>query len=472
VVTGLGSTDAPSVWAGADSTLPPLDTNNLFPPGPSEQWVRYANAAVASAAFPVGFAPRPIDNETTYYKNRYLPIDFAVPTYVDAKFPEDWLNPDPRPFAFLSVDGGMINNEPFEYARSALMKEPPKPNERTGEKADRAVIMIDPFPEPPNFLPDNKPDPDIVSVAAALFPALINQARFKPSELYDALDPVVYSRFLVAPHRNLNRADGKDETFSIACGLLGGFGGFFDEGFRQHDFQLGRRNCQRFLKEVFALPDTNDIIKSWSAEARRDFHTTARPGEPPQYPIIPVMGTAAPEVKILPWPRMSTQDLDTLNERIEDRLSKLAPRLIEAQTKGRSLRLVLKFAVYWGKSRLLQYIKLAILSDMIRRDQIAGWDLPDRYQSEATRKVLAELAAPAYDLRTIPSLVRSTLLDRARVEAILNALAAIANRPYSIWQTTYNGAPAYTLESRKPSAARRFPILGQVISWFDELTVD
>jgi hypothetical protein len=42
--------------------------------------------------------------------------------------------------------------------------------------ADREVIMIDPFPEPPSFAGDGKPAADLVSLIAALFPALVNHA--------------------------------------------------------------------------------------------------------------------------------------------------------------------------------------------------------------------------------------------------------------------------------------------------------
>jgi hypothetical protein len=166
--------------------------------------------------------------------------------------------------------------------------------------ADRAVVMIDPFPEPPSFATEEKPASDIVNVAAALFPALINQARFKPSERIDAVNPDVFSRFLIAPHRQ--RRDRPQELYAIACGLLGGFGGFLDEEFRAHDYQLGRRNCQRFLKDVFALPSDNPIIREWPAGAQQNTQfqtdtlyedqTEVLAEKRPRFCIIPLLGSA------------------------------------------------------------------------------------------------------------------------------------------------------------------------------------
>ena len=87
-----------------------------------------------------------------------------------------------------------------------------------------------------------------------------------------ANDPEVYSRFLIVPRRGF-RADGTLEPFTIACGSLGGFGGFLSRKFREHDYQLGRRNCQWFLKQYFALPSEgegrNKLFDGWTPEARR-----------------------------------------------------------------------------------------------------------------------------------------------------------------------------------------------------------
>ena len=76
---------------------------------------------------------------------------------------------------------------------------------------------------------------------------------------------------------------------ALQCGSLGAFGGFFDKTFRQHDYQLGRRNCQQFLKKYFSLPAANLIIAG---------------GLPPQdrAAIIRQFGGPAPSAAFAHWP--------------------------------------------------------------------------------------------------------------------------------------------------------------------------
>src|SRR5262249_9015271 len=155
------------------------------------------------------------------------------------------------------VDGGVVNNNPFDYAQYALMGHHTAAT-KAAEVSRCAVIMVSPFPEPPAFPAEGLPAAELVAVLRALFPALIDQARFKPTELLPPGDPDDHSRFLIVPDRNI---DGQEQRYTIACGLLGGFGGFLDETFRAHDFQLGRRNCQEFLRSTFGLPGNNAVVE-------------------------------------------------------------------------------------------------------------------------------------------------------------------------------------------------------------------
>src|SRR6516165_12285205 len=115
------------------------------------------------------------------------------------------------------------------------------------------------------------------------------------------MDPKDHSRFLIAPHRNIG---GVEQRHKIACGLLGGFGGFLDEKFRSHDFQLGRRNCQAFLRSTFGLPEENPL--SAAMEGRAQFRISADDENdlPERYPIIPLLGSANDEVPLPYWPRI------------------------------------------------------------------------------------------------------------------------------------------------------------------------
>jgi len=250
-----------SDWVSEDKHLP-LSVRTLPDASPSSklprEWDAYGTSALASSAFPIGLASREIEAPIEQYHGRKYPLrlDGAA---INPDFPAGW---SPEIFTFRNVDGGLINNNPFDYAQYALAGKIAK-LKTAGAEADKAVIMIAPFPEPPTFLPDGQPRPELINVVLALFPTLINQARFRASELAPAMNSQDYSRFLIAPHRKLptsNTGDGVEECYKIACGLLGGFGGFLDEKFRAHDFQLGRRNCQAFLRWTLALPTGNRIV--------------------------------------------------------------------------------------------------------------------------------------------------------------------------------------------------------------------
>jgi hypothetical protein len=68
--------------------------------------------------------------------------------------------------------------------------------------------------------------------------------------------------------------------------------------------------------------------------------------------------------------------------------------------------------------------------------------------------VAAALTDPAFDDRTAEGIATATLLDQARVEAIIQALLKADGRPYQAgtanWQQ--NGRELYTLKSRMPNA--------------------
>ena len=152
--------------------------------------------------------------------------------------------------------------------------------------------MISPFPELNPIASQGQPASDIVSITSALLPSLIDQARFKPSEIILAADPKHGSRYLIGPSRVTS--DGKEQRYGIASGLLGGFGGFVARAFRDHDYQLGRRNCQRFLQTAFALPADNGLIKSWHTNVDKTQFKAIRTedekkrNDPETYCIIPL----------------------------------------------------------------------------------------------------------------------------------------------------------------------------------------
>ncbi|MCL2453456.1 MAG: patatin-like phospholipase family protein, partial [Alphaproteobacteria bacterium] len=409
-VEGLGRWSgerAQSFFANQDQKRV-IEAANLRPQStpPDSNWKDYAVCTLASAAFPVGLSPRligatlgtdPVHNE---YDGRRIPIAAfhgslaQPPAWQPSVIRED-------PFWFTTADGGIIDNDPFEYAHFSLKKQlHPESSEPSGEllledhlpsalsEVDRAVIMISPFPELKPIAPQGKPTPDILSIFSTLMPALIDQARFKPDEIIRAANPKYGSRYLIGPSRVTS--DGKEQRFGIASGLLGGFGGFVTRSFRDHDYQLGRRNCQRFLQTAFTLPENNPIILSWKKKGINieDYKATQteeekKRGEPPTYYLIPLFGSAKDEVLLPAWPQISQERFEALQERIAERFDGIAPRLLGQYVNG-ALWLLLWLAVKrlpppFGliRNRALDFVRAYFLADLVRRDQIEGWELPE-----------------------------------------------------------------------------------------------
>ena len=194
----------------------------LVTPDPDKpNWKDYAICALASAAFPVGLAPRligatlgkdssPAEKRKDEYEGRRWPIDLVAsdltrgPAWLDTVRAE-------APFWFTTADGGIIDNDPFEYARFSL-KDGGKLDQGIEHRlnaVDRAVIMVSPFPELKPIAPEGRPASDLVSSFSALMPALIAQARFKPSEIILAARSTHGSRYLIGPSRVT--PDGKEQ---------------------------------------------------------------------------------------------------------------------------------------------------------------------------------------------------------------------------------------------------------------------
>ncbi len=361
IITGLGSALRPRVMAALDAALN-LDSQAVPAPwsypahGPRpapDTWYSFADTTLSTAAFPAGLPPREIAVSLPSYDGRlFAALDMETRVVDSGKLQPAWTNPDFKPSAWgsisprpiINVDGGMIDNDPFEYARMALVKERLveeggqlawQANPRDEHEADSAVLMIMPFPEPPAFQPDDAElNPTLLYAVTRLFGTLVNQTRFKPVELIAAADEKIFSRFLISPSREGPNGEMFAGADAIACGLLGGFGGFMDEAFRAHDYQLGRRNCQRFLQEVFLLHKNNAVVRDWAAGL------TPTPGaahvaqdgatdDPVIARIIPLYGRAAIEVPAPVWPKLSEKKVALLTQGVENRAAALVPLVIK-----------------------------------------------------------------------------------------------------------------------------------------------
>ncbi|KGO93215.1 hypothetical protein Q766_07870 [Flavobacterium subsaxonicum WB 4.1-42 = DSM 21790] len=223
-------------------------------------------AAMSTGAFPVGLESRDLNRKSKYIQqNKYLNLILSGQN--SDKIQYDFL-PEGDDYLSLNVDGGVINNEPYEITQQLL--DDRQKNTITDNAArlaytpktkasefDSVVLMIDPFPndeeaEATTFVPKKA----WINVLPSILSAMRGQLMMKDDQVKRAYLSDDYTRFLIMPVR-------EKEKYTIACGSLGGFGGFFSKDFRKHDYFLGRRNCQYFLKKHFTAPQSagNPILK-------------------------------------------------------------------------------------------------------------------------------------------------------------------------------------------------------------------
>lgn len=312
----------------------PLDVADTTGPN----WALFGTVAMATGAFPVGLAPRPIERKVADY-DVSLRVGRDTPAGFQTIAPNDIVR-DCDPFRFVAVDGGTIDNEPLEIGRRLLSQSGKL--EDDGIKANKAIILIAPFPNYLQLPPENAKR-RLVDVVPQLSTTLIQQSRFKPDELSKAANDTVFSRFLIAPSRDGAAA----KRYPIACGVLNGFGGFIDESFRRHDYLLGRRNAQAFLRVHFALPEDNPLFddvankEKWHivdlgdqvrGGATKSFAAVRdAPKDQPGLPIIPLCGALAKEIVIGPadQPQPGTVDRADLGKRIDRRMGAVVAALVD-----------------------------------------------------------------------------------------------------------------------------------------------
>jgi predicted acylesterase/phospholipase RssA len=278
------------------------------------------NAAMATGAFPVGLRARRVTRHGIYVNQLSWLKDVTK------------LNPiNDGDYESLFVDGGLINNEPFDRVRDCLV-------DVTGEKKSAyesfdlfrsTIVMIDPFPSAPgNFKDDEK----LLNVTGNTFSTMMEQLRDKPSTLADAMDSDNAGQFLISPSRDLE-VNGEIKHLkganAIACGTLGGFGGFLNKQFRIHDYFLGRANCEKFLRDYFTVPanTTNPIFANGYKDIPEDLFTSMVDGK---RQIIPIF-TERSDKPYFPtfssgtnWPVLKEKDIERFRPMLKKRVRKVA----------------------------------------------------------------------------------------------------------------------------------------------------
>lgn len=267
-------------------------------------WPLLRETAKATGAFPIFLAPRILPRDKSDYD---IPMWESVNpasrsgTGISPAWPDGMSDPFPT----LNVDGGVIDNDPFDLAHDYVASINPgavengRRNPRGPGEANAAVITVSPFPSTYQFNPRPTLQDGVVTAAiGSLVSVLIAQSRFFGESLAVIAGNRAFSRFLIAPSDNSVPAD----TPALQCASLGAFGGFFEREFRAHDFMLGRRNCQQFLRTQFVLPDANPLVKEGVAglgDRRKAFQVPPPQGSGVQgdewYPLIPLCTEALRE---------------------------------------------------------------------------------------------------------------------------------------------------------------------------------
>ena len=298
-----------------------------------QPWPAIVKAARGTSAFPIGLPPQTISRSIEHYRYRYTILDGVKGSEAV------WMRPvwpfmipvgDSRatPYQFLCVDGGCINNEPVEFARQWIAGVLGH-NDRTATGSHRAVVLVDPFADRPEVGLVN--DPGILGDIGPILSALVAGGRFSTADrdLFSSED--VYSRFLVNAIRPIDPVPPADATSpdpsaeawtggdALATAGLAAFGGFFQREFREHDFVLGRRNCQSFLRKHFVLDAKNTLFNGWTNDQRQKFGA----GLDGFLPVVPLMDSVAAEIPVPHWPR-NAFDIQSIHDLLKARLKKLA----------------------------------------------------------------------------------------------------------------------------------------------------
>jgi hypothetical protein len=346
-------------------------------PFTADNWDMLADAAKATSAFPIALASRYLKRTATVYNKRQWEISSANPKADAGKcdcsyftnLQPSWDLENGYQLKTLNVDGGVTNNDPFECAHQTLCEqEPVQPagrSPRSAEEADRAVISVAPFLTTPLFSPD-PPKQDLKTLLGVLVGAVINQARIQGENIKLTQDPTVFSRWAISP------STGDQPKDALASSCLGAFGGFIAREFRDHDYQLGRRNCQWFLKKHFGLPLDNVVLRQYaiSDEAKNRFGMQM-PGNSAGVCLIPLVGELDPNIKPIREVdvKIDPERLYDLADAATGRLKLVASRLLGVDGLVKSAGFDVLWALAQGKIKQALLKKLG--TDLARQNLLA-----------------------------------------------------------------------------------------------------
>ena len=330
-------------------------------------WRGFAEFALASAAFPVGLPAREVNKPLSHYLYRTF-TDWSASDPADPKSPIEphvtWLVPDWDSLAvnhttlesnynYVSVDGGVFNNDPIYLARTWLSGGAGR-NPRDAKVADRAILLIDPLASKKDNDCSKNVSDDLIGALWPIVQGSIGGARYLTSDLMLMADPTIFSRFQLVPIET-RVLDKSAVTYvgdlAVFSSSLMAFGGFTHRDFRAHDFMLGRVNMQKYLRQEFVLHRSNPIFKwndddlrRWGVDANGNRQTDLT-SDDFYMPLIPDLSLQAGMAidQGLPWdkvPQPAPFDPAGVNANIRARLKYVISKLQQLALPGLGYKLL------------------------------------------------------------------------------------------------------------------------------------
>ena len=305
-----------------DGYLLPMDTTNtLFTSG----YEHLKTVCLATCAFPGVFRAQPISQKISNYQYRNIGNAWnLLQNNID--------------FNYLCSDGGILNTEPFELLHDRMLPAGQSYNPSNPENVVRAVILIAPLDTMDNSSENvNAYDTngdiqkvDVLTILPDTVTAIRNEALTSAESILKAIDESYFSRYLLAPSRTSTATADDNLKPAITGTVLGNFAGFLSKDFRDHDYFLGRRNAQQFLRAHFTLPisclSANPIFGPLDA-VNRFPQFIYRDNNVDYFPIIPLCGTANEDTYFPVWPTRTDDNLDSIQGLLSDRIKMLIKKL-------------------------------------------------------------------------------------------------------------------------------------------------
>jgi hypothetical protein len=355
-------------------------------------WSDLVPFVLGTSAFPVGLPARTISRSALHYVYRF------VWSTADGSY--QWIRPvwsrfispaQADSYNFPSLDGGCTNNEPITLARQSLEGLRPLYGATAASTeaatARRAIVLVDPLCETP---PQSQPDQSLalLSIAQPAASMFVSSNRFATADMADFIHPAMYTRFLVAPRRTdvLNPLKPPTVGGDALCGTgLGAFLGFVSEAYRDHDFMLGRYNCQAFLAKTLTLAKEHPVFGG------------VPPGLPPgdlpqpdagQLPLIPLCGSAKEVFDQPEWPIDAFNPIQ-LKKLLRKRIRKVLYSSEGLLQRNPLERIVFAIGNIWIAHKLTtQFLKQITLA-CINKHLLSGAAAP-RLASKSRAKAITE----------------------------------------------------------------------------------